>query len=81
MSLEQLSSLFLRGRLLDIPPSAIFALQVAKSEMLITVIMSQNESIYRALNIRTTDLLKKQMYCEHLHSSVQGVLAWTHRHL
>ena len=45
MSSEQLSSFFLRGRLLDIPPSAIFALQVAKSEMLITMITSQSESI------------------------------------
>lgn len=45
MSAEQLPSLLLQGRLLDIPPSVIFALQVAKSEILVTTItMSQNKS-------------------------------------
>ena len=43
MSVDQLPSLLLRGRLLDIPPTFIFALQLAKSEML--MMMSQNKSI------------------------------------
>lgn len=44
MSTEQLPSLLLQGRLLDIPSSVIFALQVAKSEILVTIMMSQNKS-------------------------------------